>query len=348
MAGGTGSRFWPLSRQFRPKQLLPFGSSDESLLQASVRRLTPLLPRERIIIVTSRILKDAVRRQLPQIPEEHILAEPVGRNTAPCIGWGASHIERLDPEALIAVLPADQHIADEALFVATLKQALSAARANHMVTVGIRPTSPETGYGYMEMDQEIAPGLFAVRRFVEKPDLRTAEEYLASGRFLWNSGMFFFRADTMKAAIRTHLPDLSTALSKYSEAAKQGQEMTLINHTYPALQNISIDHGVMEKVDNLVVIPGNFGWSDMGHFASAWELAEKDAGGNAAPPDAVLLNAHRCYVKAPKDKLVALLGVQDLIVVDSGDALLIMPRHHAQDVRHIVQELQKPQYKKYT
>ncbi len=348
MAGGAGTRFWPLSRKSNPKQLLPLSSRHESLLQASVRRLAPLIPSERIVVVTSQMLAPRVAEQLPDIPSEHILAEPVGRNTAPCIGWGTSYIQRMDPSAVIAVLPADQYVADEALYVSTLRRALDAAAQHSLVTIGIKPTAPETGYGYIEVGQALEETLYRVERFVEKPDLPKAQEYVASGRFWWNSGMFFFRADVLEAAIRTHLPELSTALLRYADAAKQGKETELVNQTYASLPNISIDHGVMEKTGNLVVVPGNFGWSDIGHFQAAWELASKDTQGNASVAKSILVNAQGCYIQAPAEKLVALIGVTDLVVIDTPDALLIMPRDQSQEVRKVVDQLNDPTYTRYT
>lgn len=347
MAGGSGTRFWPLSRHARPKQLLPLAGTNESLLQASVRRLQSLIPPERTFVVTSMLLADAVSEQLPSIPKHQILAEPVGRNTAPCIGWGASHIQRLDPDALIAVCPADQHVGNEDLYVSCVRRALQAAAEGHLVTIGIPPTHPETGYGYIEFSTELEPSLFSVSRFVEKPDRTTAQHYLASGQFLWNSGMFFFKAGVIDSAIRTHLPALSTALDAYARAAQEGNEAAVVARTYASLPNISIDHGVMEHAGGLAVIPGNFGWSDIGSFAAAWDLAQKDALGNAVLADSVLIDTQGCYAQAPPNKIVALLGLSDLIVVDTPDALLIMPRDRSQDVRKLVDQLREPRHKRF-
>lgn len=347
MAGGSGTRFWPLSRTSRPKQLLPLTGTDETLLQASVRRLQPIIPSERTFVVTSVRLADAVAEQLPSIPKHQILAEPVGRNTAPCIGWGASHIQRLDADAVIAVCPADQHVAHEASYVSCVRRALQAAADGHLVTIGIPPTQPETGYGYIECGKELEPALFSVSRFVEKPDRATAEHYLASGKFLWNSGMFFFKAEVIGSAIRTHLPALSNALDAYAKAAQQGNEAEVVARTYETLPNISIDHGIMEHMDTLAVIPGSFGWSDVGSFAAAWELAKKDALNNATQAQSVLIDTRGCYVKASPAKIVALVGLSDLIIVDTPDALLIMPRDRAQEVRKVVDQLQQPHHKRF-
>jgi mannose-1-phosphate guanylyltransferase len=341
MAGGSGTRFWPRSRADRPKQLLPIAGGDESLLQATVRRAERVTAPEDILVVTSEALAPATRAQLPQLPAAHVLAEPVGRNTAPCIGWAASRIARIDPDAVCAVLPADHHIGDEAAYAETLRRALSAADARGgIVTVGIRPSRPETGYGYVEMGEALDEGVHRARRFVEKPNRQRAEQFLAAGNFLWNSGMFFFRAAVMLEAIRAHLPGLGEALDRFA-AADPAEEPALVARAYPTLPAVSIDHGVMEKVSDVAVVPADFGWSDLGSFASAWELADKDADDNALPPGAVSLDASGCLVEAPAGKRVALVGVEDLVVVDTEDALLIVPRERAQDVKRVVAALKE-------
>jgi mannose-1-phosphate guanylyltransferase len=347
MAGGSGTRFWPLSRAARPKQLLPLGGGDEALLVATARRLTKILPEDHILIVTSEALAEQTRAALPNVPAENVLTEPVGRNTAPCVGWAASVVARKDPEAVLAILPADHHIEDETTFAEVLERSVQAARLGEMVTVGIKPTRPETGYGYVELGEEITPAVFRARRFVEKPDELRARQFLAAGRFLWNSGMFFFRADVLLAAVKTHLPGLSDALTRYDEAALRGQEQALVKSTYQTLPNISIDHGVMEKAARVAVIPGDFGWSDVGSWTSAWELAPRDTNDNAFFGEVVPVDAHRCYVRAPEGKVVAVVGLDDVVVVDTPDALLVMPRSRAQDVRSVVDALKKSALKKH-
>lgn len=341
MAGGSGTRFWPLSRRLRPKQLLALGGSPRSLLADTVARIAPLIPPERVIVVTAEHLADATRAELPDVPRENVLAEPTGRNTAPCVGWAAAHVRRRDPEGAIAVLAADHHIGDEAGFLAILRRALDAAREGELVTVGITPTRPETGYGYLELGEAIGEGVFRARRFVEKPNRARAEQFLAAGSYLWNSGMFFFRADAVLAAIRAHLPGLGEALERFDRAAAEGREDALVRAEYGALPSISIDHGVMEKAERVAVVPGDFGWSDVGSWTTAWELAPKDAQGNAARAGDVRIDAEGCYVRAPEAKTVALVGVRDLVVVDTEDALLVVPRERAQDVRAIVDELKR-------
>lgn len=338
MAGGSGTRFWPLSRADRPKQLLPLAGGDEPLLAATVRRARRVSAMDDVLVVTSERLAAATRAALPSLPAGNVLAEPVGRNTAPCIGWAASRIARVDPDAVCAVLPADHHIADEDEYARVLSVALDAAAHGDIVTVGVRPSRPETGYGYIEMGEALDGTAHRARRFVEKPNRQRAEQFLAAGTFLWNSGMFFFRARTMLDAIREHLPGLGRALDRLRDAGEE-EEAAIVREAYPTLPDVSIDHGVMEKVREVAVVPADFGWSDLGGFATAWELAARDAGDNSAPEDAVLIDAEGCFVRAPKGKLVALVGVRDLVVVDTDDALLVVPRDRAQDVKKIVDAL---------
>jgi mannose-1-phosphate guanylyltransferase len=292
-------------------------------------------------VVTNEALADATRDALPDVPRANVLAEPLGRNTAPCVGWAAAHVARRDPKGVIAVLPADHHIGDEPAYRAVIARALDAARRGDLVTVGIQPTRAETGYGYIEVGEEVALGVHRARRFVEKPNQKRAEQFLASGTFLWNSGMFFFRADVILEAIHAHLPGLGAALDAFDAAAARGAEEAEVRARYGELPSISIDHGVMEKVEGVSVVPGDFGWSDLGSWTTAWELADRDRDGNAAPSDAVLVGSRGCYVHAPEGKLVALVGVEDLVVVDTEDALLVVPRSEAQNVRDVVEALKK-------
>ena len=340
MAGGQGARFWPLSRSAKPKQLLPLAGGDESLLRATVRRIADLIPPERVLIVTSLALRDAVLAELPELPPENVLAEPTGRNTAPCVGWAAATVARRDPKGVLAVLAADHFIRDEATYLEIVRRAVSVAASGEMVTVGIRPTRAETGYGYLEIGEALSPGVFRAKRFVEKPDRERAEEFLRrEHEFLWNSGMFFFRADVVLAAIGRFLPQLAHGLAEFDEAAKRGDEYGAVARSYGSLPSVSIDTGVMERAEKVAVLPGDFGWSDVGSWTTAYELAEKDQAGNATPHDTVAVDSAGNYVRAPLGKLVALVGVSDLVIVDTDDALLVMPRERAQDVRAVVDAL---------
>ncbi len=334
MAGGAGTRFWPASRQRRPKQLLPLGGGEEPLLGATVRRLAPLVTEERVVVVTGEHLADGTARAVPGVPRAQILCEPAPRNTAPCIAWANAFIQKLDADAIVAVLPSDHFIGDEPAFRATLERAIASAGKGHVTTIGIVPTRPETGYGYIELGAELDGGARSVARFVEKPDRARAEQFVAGKKHLWNAGMFFFRADDMKALVAQHLPELAKGI----DAIDAGGSLRDI---FPKLPSISIDHGVMEKASGLAVVPGDFGWNDVGSWQSAWELAERDASGNAVTPGSLAIDAKNNLVRSlgEKKKVIALVGVSDLVVVDTDDAILVIPRERAQDVRLVVDAL---------
>jgi len=341
MAGGVGSRFWPASRAATPKQLLDLTGSGRTMIAATVERLAPDIPPERVIVVTGRVTADAVRRALPTVPPGNVLAEPVGRNTAPCIGWAALHVRRRDPEGLLAVLPADHLIADPEGFRRALRLAVDAARDGGMVTFGITPDRPETGFGYIELGAELLPGVRAVTRFVEKPDPPTAEVYLRSGRHAWNSGMFFFTAGRILSEIERQLPELAWGLDAIDAAIGGPDDAPTVERVFPTLPSISVDYGVMEGARELRCVPVSFGWSDLGSWSAAHAHAGLDADANALPADAVVIDSRGCLVRAPEGKLVALVGLADLVVVDTGDALLICPRERAQDVKLVVQALER-------
>jgi mannose-1-phosphate guanylyltransferase len=345
MAGGAGTRFWPASRNDRPKQLLPLaGKGNEPLVAASVRRILPICSVERVIVVTGTHLIQAMRAALPELPAENFLSEPVPRNTAPCIGWAAATIKRRDPEAVVMVLPSDHFIGDEAAFRDALLHAAEAAQHCAVATIGITPTRPETGYGYLEKGESIANGVAAVERFIEKPDLARAEVFATSGRHLWNSGMFFFRANEMANLLATHMPDLARGLERIDRAAALGDEAAEVENVFPTLPAVSIDHGVMEKAASVAVVDGTFGWSDVGSWQTSWELAEKDANGNAAPETSVLVDARGnlvCDLRTGRGQVIALVGVDDLAVVVTDDALLVIPRSRSQDVKKALEEVKR-------
>jgi mannose-1-phosphate guanylyltransferase len=342
MAGGSGTRFWPLSRKAWPKQFLALAGSEESLLQSTVRRIEGLIPAERVLVVTSEQHAQATREQLPQLPPENVLAEPVARNTAPCVAWAAATVAARSPRGIMCVLPADPHIGDEPAYRALLARASAAAEAGSLVTIGVSPTRPETGYGYIESGDEIEPGVLRVARFVEKPDLQRAQEFLRSDRFLWNSGMFFFRADAILTELERQLPDLHSFARGYTELHDRPEALDYVRARYAGLTSISIDHGIMEQARDMRVVPGSFGWFDIGSWTTAWELATKDENGNALIGATSVVDSRNCYARGRDGKLIALIGVEDLVVVDTDDAILIMPRERAQDVRRVVEESAAP------
>jgi mannose-1-phosphate guanylyltransferase len=347
LAGGAGTRFWPASRAARPKQLLPLLGGDPLILETAKRVLPLSGGWSRIAVASGSHLAKATAAALPDLPEENLLVEPVPRNTAPCIGWAAAWLARRSPEAVMMVLPSDHAIVDVPRFQETLARAVASAQRGVITTVGIQPTHPETGYGYIEVEGTVSEGeAQPVKRFVEKPPRAKAEEFVASGRYLWNAGMFFFRAKDMVAAIQAHLPALAEGLDVLDRAASAGREAEELARVFPGLPSVSIDKGVMEHVGELAVVPGDFGWNDVGSWESAHALAVKDERGNSAPAGAVLLDARNNHVVDLRDgggkkRVIALLGVEDLVVVETEDALLVMPRGRAQDVKEVVDLLKK-------
>lgn len=332
MAGGSGTRFWPASRNARPKQFLKIGS-ERTLLRQTAERVLALVGWDRLIVVTGAHHAEHAHHDLPELPAANLLKEPVGRNTAPCIGWATDVILARDPEARIAVLSADHFIADEARFRGYLEQAFAAA-SDRIVLFGIEPDRPETGYGYIQRGQERG-GIFEVQRFVEKPDRATAEGYLAEGTYLWNSGMFVFPARLMRDEIEQHLPDLDQALRKIAADA------TALEAVYPRIPSISIDYGIMEKTRRVAVLAASFGWSDVGSWDAAMEIYPADVEGNVLRGDVLNVASARSMVDAETGRLVALVGVEDVIVVDTPDALLVMRRGRSQDVKKVVEALKE-------
>lgn len=344
MAGGAGTRFWPASRQKTPKQLLALsGDASEPLLAATVRRLAPLIAPERVYVATGALLAEATARAVPEVPRAQILVEPVPRNTAPCVAWATGVLLQRDPEAVIAVLPSDHFIGNEPAFLSSVEAALEIAKQDYLVTIGIVPTRPETGYGYIEVGEKVSPHAYRVARFVEKPERARAEAFLADGRHLWNAGMFFFRARAMAQAVERYMPDLHRGLLEIEDAAVRGKGGDVLARVFPTLPSVSIDHGVMEKADRIAVVPGDFGWNDIGSWESAWELAAKDGANNALPESAITVDARGNYVSdrttRGSKRVYALVGVSNLVLVETDDAVLLIPRERAQDVREVVEQL---------
>jgi mannose-1-phosphate guanylyltransferase len=353
LAGGSGTRFWPASRSTLPKQLLPL-SGPSPMIRETMARVLPLVGGpEQVLIAGGRATEAATRAALPEVPAANFLIEPAARNTAPCIAWAAEVVGRARPDALLVVLPSDHHVADPDEFRRVLSVAIGAAREGHIVTIGIRPTRPDTGFGYIELAASPsgaqgpspftkgASGPTPVLRFVEKPNRAVAETFLAGGRHVWNAGMFIFRARDMMAAVRRHLPDAATLLDAFVDVPDSARAL---EESFPKMPSVSIDVGIMEKLGGeergLLVVPGDFGWSDVGSWQAAWELAEKTADDNTQVPALVAVDARRNHVVATsRKKVVALLGVEGLAVVETEDALLVMPLDRAQDVRAIVDAL---------
>ncbi|HEY0706631.1 MAG TPA: mannose-1-phosphate guanylyltransferase [Polyangia bacterium] len=336
LAGGGGTRLWPSSRRSRPKQLLALGGK-ESLLRASFRRAQALFGTARTLIVTAADQADAIRAELPELPAENVIAEPAARNTAAAVGLGAAAVARRAGEAaVLAVLPSDAFIGDEAGFARTVATAVAEARGT-IVTIGIKPTHPETGFGYLHLGAERGPGVFDVGAFVEKPNLEKARQYLAAGTYLWNSGMFFFTAGRMLAEAKRHMPALGEALASFVGAPDFDQA---VNATYPSVPATSIDYGIMEKTEGIRVVPGDFGWNDVGSWAALGAIRPTDPAGNVVSGEAVVADsAGNIVISEAGAPLVGVVGVEDLVVVATKDAVLVVKKKDAQDVKKIVEEL---------
>jgi mannose-1-phosphate guanylyltransferase len=333
LAGGSGTRFWPLSRRLRPKQLLALEGED-SLLRATARRLAPLVPPEAIWVCTTGDLAAAVRADLPEVPPHQVLVEPVGRNTAPAIGWSVRSMPPELRDGVVAVLPADHRVGDPAGFRATLEQAARVvAGQDRVMTLGVTPRWAETGYGYLELDPAVsADGVRRVRRFVEKPGPVDAQRYLTSGHHLWNAGIFIFRGEHLLRLLARHEADLAAGLEEIAAAPQRLAEI------YPRLPARSIDYAVMEKLDTLATLPLDCGWSDLGSWSALEEVLPVDDGGNTGRGDRLALDASGNLLFADAGT-IAVLGVDNLVVVRTGDAVLVLPKERSQEVRRLVQAL---------
>jgi len=335
MAGGSGTRFWPRSRRDLPKQLLRVLGS-RSLLQATVDRLRGVVPRRQILIVTTRDYARAVRRQVPRLPAGNILIEPMGRNTAPCLAMAALEIARRRPDATFVSLPADHGIADPQEFRAVVREALAwAERESATVTIGVRPQGPETGYGYIRVGARLGGRAWRARAFVEKPALAKARRFVASGEYLWNAGIFTWRASVALDLMDRYLPEVVIPLrgAMRVPAARRGRALA---RAYARVPSVSIDYGVVEKVPRVIVVEGEFGWSDIGSWTALADLPR--IRGRKAPVVPVDATGYEVF---GTQRLVALVGIKDLIVVDTHDAVLICHRERAQDVRRVVEEIER-------
>jgi mannose-1-phosphate guanylyltransferase len=348
MAGGVGTRFWPLSRKGHPKQLLSLEQTQKPLIQITYERIKKLIPPSRIIVVTSQLISNKICSLLPEIPKDNILEEPQGRNTSPCVGWAAIHINKRSPQALMAVLPADHLILNQERFLEAVKSAFELAKKKYLVTIGIKPTRPETGYGYIERGENILDLGYKVKRFIEKPDINRAKRFLKKDKYLWNSGMFFFRTDIILKEISSHLPSLYHSLQRINKAMDKGKEKEEINQVYPQLEPISIDYGVMEKSRHIAVIPVDFGWNDIGSWESVWQLRKTKESDNIIISGKVVTSeAEGNLFYSFEDKIIVALGIKDLVIINTKDALLVCPRNQSQKVKKMVEELKKQALEKY-
>jgi mannose-1-phosphate guanylyltransferase len=344
MAGGQGTRFWPRSRRKMPKQLLNI-VGEATMLEQTVARISPLIPAERTLVVAGEAYRDPILACLPQLPEENFLFEPVGRNTAACVAWAALWVRQRAPDAVMAVLPADHLIRDEAEFLRVLEAATIVAQPLHrLVTIGIQPTHPETGYGYIRASQDRLQidgrDIFRVAQFVEKPSRQKAEQFLAEGTYVWNSGMFVWRADSIWLEVCRHLPQLAHDLEPVADATTPDALSDVLNGIYAQLPAVSIDVGVMERAQDVWVVPANIGWSDVGSWRALGELLSADAYGNVVVGELRGIDTAGCFIHSPS-KLVATIGLANLVVIETDDVLLICPKERDQEVRQLVELLER-------
>jgi mannose-1-phosphate guanylyltransferase len=350
MAGGIGSRFWPMSRTALPKQFLDVLNTGKTLVQWTYERYAKFIPAENIFIVTSEEYVDIVKKQLPILPVENILAEPSKKNTAPCIAYISFKLAQMNPDAKCIVAPSDHLILEEERFQSIALEALDFVdNIKALATLGIQPTHPNTGYGYIQFEGlEVAKDVYKVKTFTEKPDLEIAKSFLASGDFLWNAGIFAWKISNILTAFEKYQPEMFELFDQEKLHFNTPAENAAIQKIYPQCTNISIDIAIMEKANNVYVIPASFGWSDLGTWNSAYENMEKDYLGNAVASDNVIvIDATKCMVNSPKGKLVVLQGLDDFIVVDTKDVLLICSRDKEQSIKEYVAEVKRNKGDKY-
>lgn len=342
MAGGVGSRFWPASREALPKQFLDILGNGKSLLRLTFERFLELTPADHIFIVTNGQYKELVKEHLPEISDNQILCEPSRNNTAPCIAYTAYKLQQLDPDANLVIAPSDHLITSESLFLDNIRKALDyTAKKDALVTLGIAPDSPHTGYGYIQFGEAETEGIYPVKRFTEKPDVAVAKTFLSSGDYLWNAGIFVWRAATVLAAFEQHQPAICALLGKDLTCYNTDREQAFIDEMYPQTPSISVDYAIMEKADNVFTIPAQFGWSDLGAWGSLLDEAPHDIHGNAVQADKIIVHdTHNSLLRLPKGKLAVIAGLDDYIVVDEGDVLLICPKSREQEIKALRKQVE--------
>lgn len=345
IAGGSGTRLWPKSRQNRPKQFQSL-YSDNTMLQDAISRLEPLIPRENIFIIANQSHESIIMEQLPWLKPGNFVGEPVGKDTAPAVGVISTLIHNNDPDAIILVSPADHVILKEKAFRRYLEVAEQiASEGPNVVTIGIKPTAPETGYGYIQMSENHRHvddvDVHEVISFKEKPDAKTAEDYIASWHYVWNSGMFIWSAKTVLDMFRDHAPDIYKLLMRYDSAIGKPEESKVFEQVYESFPRISVDYAILEHAKSIFVIPASIGWSDLGSWASLHEVKEPDEDGNVVVGEHIGLDTHNCLIHSEPGKLITTIGIDNLIIVDAGDALLILPQGRSQDIKTLLEEMKK-------
>lgn len=345
MAGGSGTRFWPRSTKELPKQFLPlFGEG--TMIQNTAKRVESMIPQERIMVVTNDNYVDIVKDQLPSVPEENIIGEPVAKNTAPCVAIAAQLLYKKDPDAVMVVLPADHHIEQPDIFKEYLKAAVDKAKnGSNLVTIGIEPDRPETGYGYIQGDSTIAENMagkevYSVKAFKEKPDHETAKNFLDEGNFYWNSGMFIWSAKTILEEFEKYLPEMYQLVTDAKDGLYGNTHKDSIDKFYHSCESISIDYGIMEHADKVFVVPGEFGWNDVGSWTAVYDLGNKDEGGNVVnSKNTTFSETENSYIYSDSGKMISLVGMENVAVVETDKAILVCKLDKAQNVKEIVEQL---------
>lgn len=341
MAGGKGERFWPKSRASLPKQFLSLTSDGKTMIQHTIERLLPLVCIEDIFVATNESYVNLVKSQIPDLPSENILTEPVGKNTAPCIGFAAMVISKKYDDAVMMVLPSDHLIKYQEIYLDTLNIAIKTAKkGENLVTIGIKPSYPETGYGYICCNKNDAE-VFEVEKFVEKPDLKTAKEYLASGKYLWNSGMFIWKVSSIIKNYQKFLPGIYDGLLKIYDSLGKNNFTEVLNSNFKNFESVSIDYGIMEKAENIFAVPGDFGWDDVGSWLALERINKKDDDENVVlAKNFINVDTKNCIIFAGK-KTIATIGIRDLIIVDTDDAILICEKNSAQKVKDVILKIKE-------
>ncbi len=351
MAGGIGSRFWPVSKTTHPKQFIDILGTGKTLIQQTYERFLKVCPKENIFVVTNEHYRDLVNKQLPDLENDQILGEPVAKNTAPCIAYACFKINKLNKDATIIVAPSDHLILNESNFIASIETGLETAKANDcLLTLGIKPTRPDTGYGYIQYsDHLLGKYFYKVKTFTEKPTLEIAITFIDSGDFLWNAGIFIWSATSILDSFEKHLPEMFELFQEGRKFYQTNAEADFIKTAYSQCTNISIDYGIMEKADNVYVMPSEFGWSDLGTWGSLYTIQEKDYVGNAiiGSDKVMMYDSSDCMVSVPKNKLVILQGLHDYIVVESDHVLLVCKKSEEQQIKQIVADVKKNLGDKY-
>ncbi|GAB3201645.1 mannose-1-phosphate guanylyltransferase [Pontibacter aydingkolensis] len=337
MAGGIGSRFWPFSRTNYPKQFHDVLGIGESMLQMTAKRFQDICPPENVYVVTNKDYKDLVKQQLPQLSDNQILLEPIGRNTAPCIAYASYKIAQINPNANLVVTPADHVVLKQEVFTSVIKEAVAAAdKDDVLITLGITPSRPDTGYGYIQYISDDTQSIKKVKTFTEKPNLELAEMFLNSGDFVWNSGIFIWNVKSILSAFKQQLPEITEIFEEGASILNTPEEQNFITRAYSQCRNVSIDYGIMEKVDNVFVLLADIGWSDLGTWNSLYTINDKDSNGNVVDGDVLLYDTKDCIIKTPKERLVVLQGLDDYIVAEYDNVLMICKKSEEQKVKEFM------------